>query len=37
MKDEEKFENLKSLLEKLDEIIPRGIKNIKVISLQVIL
>merc|ERR1711990_129194 len=34
MKEEEKFENLKSLLEKLDEIIPRGIKNIKVISLQ---
>lgn len=34
MKDEEKFENLKSLLSQLNGIIPRGDKNIKVISLQ---
>lgn len=34
MTDDQKFENLKTLIENLPEIIPRGINNIKSINLQ---
>ena len=35
MSEEDQFDNLKSLVSQLNECIPRGFKNIKVISLQV--
>ena len=35
MSEEDQFDNLKSLVSQLNDCIPRGFKNIKVISLQV--